>query len=186
MRQVEQFYDKLDLQTQFKEHNHTLKRIVYLATDDPDVWRKEIVPYQKKGYQFICDEAISQTAEPNERHSFNSLQNIILDVLLLSQCDYLVCTFSSQVCRLAYELMQTKITDERVDWSSAAVSIDDVYYFGGQIFHGKIAIVSHQAKNANEISFKYGDVLGIDKDLKNGYNLGENKKHMKQRSREFI
>ena len=50
----------------------------------------------------------ANTASIGRRYSFDSLKNIILDVWLLSETDYLVCTFSSQVCRLAYELMQSR------------------------------------------------------------------------------
>lgn len=52
---------------------------------------------------------IANTATVGRRYSFDSLKNIILDVWLLSETDYLVCTFSSQVCRLAYELMQSRV-----------------------------------------------------------------------------
>lgn len=54
---------------------------------------------------------IAKSAGLGRRYSVDSLRNVILDIVLLSECDYLVCTFSSQVCRLAYELMQTRGID---------------------------------------------------------------------------
>ena len=36
----------------------TTKRIVYLATDDSSVWRKEVPKFEKKGYKFIGDSEI--------------------------------------------------------------------------------------------------------------------------------
>lgn len=33
----------------------TVKRLVYLATDDISVWKKEIQKYEEKGYKFIGD-----------------------------------------------------------------------------------------------------------------------------------
>ena len=66
-----------------------------------------------------------------QRSGFDSLHNVIVDLILLSQSDYIVCTFSSQICRLAFELMQTRVSDH--DLSSAFYSLDDIYYFGGQV-----------------------------------------------------
>lgn len=65
------------------------------------------------------------------RYSDNSLYGILLDVYLLSLSDHIVCTFSSQVCRAAYELMQTYVPDATSHFSS----LDDVYYYGGQNGH---------------------------------------------------
>ncbi len=45
------------------------------------------------------------------RYNANSLRGIISDIHLLSKTDYLVCTFSSQVCRIAYEIMQNYHVD---------------------------------------------------------------------------
>ena len=48
-------------------------------------------------YQFISDNTISQLAAEDKRYSVNSLYGVIFDITMLSQSDYLVCTFSSQV-----------------------------------------------------------------------------------------
>ena len=48
-------------------------------------------------YQFISDNTISRSAAQDKRNSIDSLYGIIFDVTLLSESDYLVCTFSSQV-----------------------------------------------------------------------------------------
>jgi len=82
--------------------------LVYLATDDLSLWKNDVKKYEEMGYVFIGDSNIAQTAGLSNRYSMNSLKNIILDVIMLSECDHLVCTFSSQVCRLAYELMQSR------------------------------------------------------------------------------
>lgn len=87
-----------------------------MATDDPAIWTKETPAYEDKGYTFIGDSDIAQSAGIGTRYSVDSLRNVILDVEMLSECDHLVCTFSSQVCRLAYELMQTRQeTKEKVN-----------------------------------------------------------------------
>ncbi|CAI9740361.1 Hypothetical predicted protein [Octopus vulgaris] len=100
---------------------------VYLASDDPNVLADAV----NKG--------------------------IIFDIHFLSLCDYLVCTFSSQVCRVAYELMQTYHGDA----SQKFYSLDDIYYFGGQNAHNVKAIQKHTAQRKEEISFEIGDSIGI-------------------------
>ena len=50
-------------------------------------------------YEFITDNRVSKTAENlRKRYSQDGLFGVILDVVMLSECDYIVCTFSSQVC----------------------------------------------------------------------------------------
>jgi glycoprotein 6-alpha-L-fucosyltransferase len=131
MYYVEDFYNKIDL---FNERNlidKKVERLVYMATDEPKVWTHEINVYKKEGYVFTGDIKLSESADPSKRYGFESLHNVIVDLLLLSQCDYIVCTFSSQICRLAFELMQTQ--ESNIDLSDAFYSIDDIYYFGGQV-----------------------------------------------------
>ena len=48
-------------------------------------------------YDFITDNDISKSASPSKRYSEESLRGVIIDIELLSQTDFLVCTFSSQV-----------------------------------------------------------------------------------------
>ena len=48
-------------------------------------------------YQFISDNKISQLAAQDKRYSIDSLYGVIFDITMLSESDYLVCTFSSQV-----------------------------------------------------------------------------------------
>ena len=131
MHFVDDFYNKLDVENERKGVSERLKRRVYLATDEPDVWKTEITPFKEKGYVFTGDIKLSESADPMQRSGFDSLHNVIVDLMLLSQCDYIVCTFSSQICRLAFELMQTRVSTQ--DLSSAFYSLDDIYYFGGQV-----------------------------------------------------
>lgn len=51
---------------------------------------------------------------------------------------------------MAYELMQAN----RVDASESFFSLDDIYYFGGQNAHDRIAVLPHDASGAQDISFK--------------------------------
>lgn len=117
------------------------------------------------------DEVNAQTASINNRYSPESAQGIVLDIFFLSSCDYLVCTLSSQVCRLAYEIQQTRFPD--ASWRFR--SLDDIYYFGGQLRQNVIAVLDHNPKSGvGEIELKKGDILGIAGNHWNGYSKGKN------------
>jgi hypothetical protein len=77
----------------------------------------------------LGDPSIALTASVGRRYSESSLMGIITDIHFLSNCDFLVCTFSSQICRVAYEYMNTMFPDASMQYKS----LDDIYYFGGQI-----------------------------------------------------
>ncbi len=122
-------------------------------------------------FNFIFDESNAKSASVNQRYTPESAQGVIMDTYFLSECDYLVCTFSSQVCRLAYELMQTRFPD--ASWRFK--SLDDVYYYGGQNGHFVVAIADHEArKEFGEIDMKVGDKIGLAGNHWNGYSKGRN------------
>ncbi|KAK1796215.1 hypothetical protein P4O66_009286 [Electrophorus voltai] len=165
------------------------KKRVYLATDDPALLQeaktKEVVRSFLKSldacvyvairypdYEFISDNSIAWSAGLHNRYTENSLRGVILDIHFLSQTDFLVCTFSSQVCRVAYEIMQTLHPDA----SSYFYSLDDIYYFGGQNAHDQIAIYPHQARTAEDIPLEPGDVVGVAGNHWDGYSKGVNRR----------
>ncbi|RNA03521.1 Alpha-(1-6)-fucosyltransferase, partial [Brachionus plicatilis] len=144
MKHVKEFFDFYDLKTSTKN-----MRTVYLATDDLSVLKEARENY--RDYRFISDEINAETASLNKRYSPESAQGVILDIHFLSQCDFLVCTLSSQVCRMAYEIQQTRFPDG--SWRFK--SLDDVYYFGGQLRHNVIAVQEHIPKpGLGEIELK--------------------------------
>ncbi|CDQ95099.1 unnamed protein product [Oncorhynchus mykiss] len=71
------------------------KKRVYLATDDPSLLQEAKAKYPE--YEFISDNSISWSAGLHNRYTENSLRGVILDIHFLSQTNFLVCTFSSQV-----------------------------------------------------------------------------------------
>ncbi|XP_045211518.1 alpha-(1,6)-fucosyltransferase-like [Mercenaria mercenaria] len=100
-----------------------IRRKIYLATDDPSVVTEARRDFPD--YIFIND--INSTIAANNRktrYQFSSLIDILLDIYLLSECDYLVCTMSSNVCRLAFEMMQPRF----IDASKYSHSLDCGYY----------------------------------------------------------
>ncbi|XP_018333907.1 alpha-(1,6)-fucosyltransferase [Agrilus planipennis] len=162
MVSVEDYYDVLEM----KEKD--VIRRVYIASDDPKV----ITEARKKypNYEILGDPQVSMSAAVETRFTENSLKGIILDIHFLSQCDYLVCTFSSQVCRLAYEIMQNNYPDA----SARFRSLDDIYYYGGQNPHYYVAVLPHKAEGINEIDLKVGDLVGVAGNHWDGYSKGRN------------
>jgi glycoprotein 6-alpha-L-fucosyltransferase len=90
MIHVKDFYDKLEL-NQKVDH-----RLVYVASDDPIVMSQLKANYTD--YEFIGNSEGSKLAEKqNTRYGNNSLWGALTDIFLLSETDYIVCTFSSAV-----------------------------------------------------------------------------------------
>ncbi|XP_041981189.1 alpha-(1,6)-fucosyltransferase isoform X2 [Aricia agestis] len=164
MVHVRDYYEQLAL-------TQTLDaRRVYLATDDANVLDDARKKYPE--YTFLGDPSVAKTAATHRRYTPLSLSGLLLDLHLLAQCDYLVCTFSSQVGRVAYELMQTN----RVDASDSFYSLDDIYYFGGQNAHDRRAVLPHSASDRQQISFQVGDLIGVAGNHWNGFGRGTNKR----------
>ncbi|XP_072555146.1 alpha-(1,6)-fucosyltransferase isoform X2 [Paramormyrops kingsleyae] len=146
------------------------KRRVYLATDDPSLLQEARTKYPD--YEFISDNSISWSAGLHNRYTENSLRGVILDIHFLSQTNFLVCTFSSQVCRVAYEIMQTLHPDASGNFHS----LDDIYYFGGQNAHNQIAVHPHQPRGPDDLALEPGDVIGVAGNHWDGYSKGINRK----------
>lgn len=163
MKYVEEYYQHIEL----KEGKLPVKK-VYVATDDSKVLGECRKKYPD--YEFLGDQKASKTAAVSTRYSSNSLKGIITDIHMLSRTDFLVCTFSSQVCRVAYEIMQYL----KPDASDNFKSLDDIWYFGGQDEHQQVAVMDHKAGNREEIELKVGDVLGVAGNHWNGFNKGRN------------
>lgn len=154
------YYDRMQLNS-----NITVRR-VYLATDDKNLFAEAVGKYP--GYTFVSDNEASKLADLDHRHTEASLHGVITDIHLLSESDYLVCTFSSQVCRLAYEIMSSR----HLDASRKFHSLDDIYYFGGQNEHKVRARYAHKATSSNELDLEVGDELSIAGNHWNGFSKG--------------
>jgi glycoprotein 6-alpha-L-fucosyltransferase len=90
MIHVKDFYDKLELTEKVEQ------RLVYIASDDPSVLPQLIAEYPE--YKFIGDIDGSKSAEKQETiYTNSSLWGALTDIYLLSETDYIVCTFSSAV-----------------------------------------------------------------------------------------
>ncbi|KAJ8909854.1 hypothetical protein NQ315_013340 [Exocentrus adspersus] len=162
MSHVDEYFNHLELKQTVD------KRRVYLASDDPKVLAEARSKYPH--YEIIGDPSISKTAAVSTRYSDSSLFGIIMDIHMLSMSDYLVCTFSSQVCRVAYEIMQNYYPDA----SARFRSLDDIYYYGGQNPHNVVAALPHKPKRNGEMSIEVGDSIGIAGNHWNGFSKGRN------------
>ncbi|EYB91839.1 hypothetical protein Y032_0201g1730 [Ancylostoma ceylanicum] len=90
-------------QIQERRLKHALRRIVYVASDDPTVIPEIRGKYQN--YEVFGDVAFAESAHDDmSRYSERSLRGLVTDVLLLSRCDYLVCGLSSHVIFILYQL----------------------------------------------------------------------------------
>ncbi|ESO07379.1 hypothetical protein HELRODRAFT_170715 [Helobdella robusta] len=190
MTYVEKFYKFLDLKEKIEKKNYslTVRRRVYLATDELGVIKQALKTYPN--YEFLYDKKVVKLARGRKRYTKLSLEGIIKDIHFLSKSDYLVCTFSSQICRLSYELMQTYHTDG----ANRVQSLDDIYYYAGQVHMKYVARVQHIPKFTNSLIDPYekdgnnsyrdvkcrqlmmavGDEIKIHGNHWDGYSLGTN------------
>ncbi|CDS40672.1 alpha 16 fucosyltransferase [Echinococcus multilocularis] len=182
MYYADQYFDKLDAERLMRARteewygddtsplpSHITRRI-FIATDDAEVFAEARRLYSSvlssndsPRYEFIGDVQRAQSASLSTRYTHNSLLAVTADVFALSHTDYIVCTFSSQICRLAYELMQTHPT-RLGDASMRAQSLDDTYYYGGQQPWNQVIIVDD-----TETGMEAGDTLAYLGNHWNGY-----------------
>lgn len=162
MMAVDDYYDQVEMVEAID------KRRVFIASDDPKVIEEAKSKYPH--YEVIGDPDVAKVAAVSTRYTDSSLNGIILDIHLLSLSDYLVCTFSSQVCRVAYEIMQSMYPDA----SNRYKSLDDIYYYGGQNAHNREVVLPHNPKNHDEIHMRKGDLVGVAGNHWNGFSKGKN------------
>ncbi|GAB6022444.1 Alpha-(1,6)-fucosyltransferase [Chamberlinius hualienensis] len=157
MDYVKDYYAYLELQ-----QDVPVKR-VYLASDDPSVLEDA-----KKKWDY--DSSVSS------RYSYESLKGVVGDIHLLAHTDYLVCTFSSQVCRVAYEIMQTLEPDPSANFQS----LDDIYYFGGQLPHSQKVLYNHSPRHSDQFDMAKGDIVGLAGNHYDGFSRGINRRTKKE------
>ena len=163
MKYVKEYFDQIEIS---RGSIITQKR-VYVASDDPAVFLECRNSYPE--YTFLGDQSRAHSASVRSRYNIKSLQGHISDVYMLSMSDYIVCTFSSQVCRLAYEIQQQRY----VDGSSRFRSLDDIWYFGNSD-HQQEVIITHHASDVSELALNVGDIVSVAGNHWNGFSKGRN------------
>uniref|UniRef100_H2YFV1 GT23 domain-containing protein n=1 Tax=Ciona savignyi TaxID=51511 RepID=H2YFV1_CIOSA len=158
-----EWYDKYQLKMFGSNVPTSFVRNIYIATDDDSIFSEAKQKYPN--INFITNGMITKKAAVNSRYSDDGLVGIVADVRVLSHCDYVVCTMSSNVCRLVYELMQTLHTDA----SKRLHSLDKSYYFIGQWMHLQIAMYNYtKTPGTKEIDIQAGDHLNSDSRIISG------------------
>eukprot|EP00057_Strongylocentrotus_purpuratus_P015348 XP_011669822.1 PREDICTED: alpha-(1,6)-fucosyltransferase-like [Strongylocentrotus purpuratus] len=120
MDHVEKYYQELE-----KRKEVSVRR-VFLATDEVSLLYEARKKYP--GYVFVSDNNISQSASVSLRQSEESLMGMIIDLHLLARSDFVVCTLSSNICRLVYEMLQ----HSHFDASKKLISVDRQYFWSGE------------------------------------------------------
>lgn len=166
VKSAEDFYKRQEV----LEGKEISERRIYLLTDEPSLFEeaKQKFPH----YIFIGNQEASINASVKTRFSDESLRGLLSGIHFITQTDFLVCTFSSNVGRLAYELMLTHHPDS----SNSVRSLDDIYKFEWPNPLFQFAILSHSSSSAEEIKLDVGDILLIDKNNWNGWSRGTNTK----------
>lgn len=144
----------------------TQNRSILLVTDDPTI----IYEIQKKypNYRIISNlNAAKIASDLNSRWTKEGLLGIITDIYLLSLCDFIVCTYSSNICRLMSEYKQLKFPET----TQKVVSLDRVYFTNDLNERTGVAIQNHIPRAANEMAAQKSDKLTIhlDQNLKGFY-----------------
>ncbi|XP_025202627.1 LOW QUALITY PROTEIN: alpha-(1,6)-fucosyltransferase-like [Melanaphis sacchari] len=162
MVHVEDYYKRKKLSGKVNQ-----KRI-YLATNEPTLFDEAKRNYPE--YEIVGSEDISKTATMKNQNFKKVLNGRIVDIHFLSLSDHLVCTFSSQMCRIAYEIMNSLHPDASAQYTS----LDDIYYFYGQDHRLNEAVLSHKANKLYKIDLQVGDQIFVDSNHWNGYSKGQN------------
>ncbi|CAG2172513.1 unnamed protein product [Oppiella nova] len=148
MVSVEDYFDKLELTQQVPQ------RLVYVASDDPSVLPQLIKQYPN--YEFIGSTSNAKIAfSQTTRYSNESLWGILADVFLLSESDYIVCTFSSAICRLSYQLMRYKQLDASLQYRS----LDVPFHYHHSLTPIRAVVYNHRPKSEEQWNLRIGDRL---------------------------
>ena len=75
-----------------------------------------------------------------------------------------------QVCRLAYEIMNSL----QPDASAKFTSLDDTFYFHGQVHRLNVALLSHKSEGSEEMDLEVGDEIEEAGNHWDGYSKGKN------------
>ncbi|WKY12117.1 hypothetical protein Q1695_003583 [Nippostrongylus brasiliensis] len=152
------------LQVQEKILGRKLTRRVYVSSDDRTALPEIEMKYPN--YKVFGSVLSAESSLPENRYSERSLRGLLADLISLSKCSYIVCTFSSHFCRLAYELMQIR----QGDVGEYFHSLDEDYYFGNATnTYAAAAVEDHEPSGEQEINMKIGDQIEVLMNHRNGF-----------------
>jgi glycoprotein 6-alpha-L-fucosyltransferase len=153
---VQEYLDAADdYYRKLEQNGEIYKRRIYLATDDPMIIQEasKIYPH----FEIIANSIGAElVTNPKTRNSKEALDAMTLDMQILSISDFLICSFSSEFCRLSYELMQTLHRDA----SDRVHSLDYLYYYHYDYNHFEV-YRSHEKRYVNEMKAYVGALLKV-------------------------
>ncbi|XP_078493474.1 alpha-(1,6)-fucosyltransferase-like isoform X1 [Ciona intestinalis] len=151
MKHVEEWYGKHEMRKAMEGSRNKVERRVYLATDDPGIWN-ETLNYQE--YVFIGQSKFTKRASDKAtRDTPYGFVQIANEINILSMCDFVVCTLSSEVGTLAYEYMQTL----HLNAADRVLSLDAEYGVAGAPVDVQRVIYSHNVEG--ELSLQPGKLV---------------------------
>lgn len=117
-----------------------------------------------------------------EEPLLETFQGLLIDLKILSEAEYVVCTMTSNVCRYVYELMQGQ--QRYIDPHYRIKSLDSHFHVHTFNTITKVVVLPHRKAKRNEINLKTGDIIYMpvlhsptneyDANLWNGYMKGTN------------
>lgn len=149
---VKDFYDQLELTEPVE------KRRVFFASESPN-----LIPEIKSkypDYEIITNDEAAQMGQWwATRFTTEALLGMIVDLHILSMCNYTVCTESSNVCRLLHEYHQLKHPDSL----SQHKSLDTMYFADYENDRFAVAVLPHSPSPTRqmEIELQVGDPLTL-------------------------
>ena len=148
------------------------EKLVYLASDNSSD--------QESLRQRFTDVSFKGSAKSMGReYCGDGFLGIVVDILMLAKSSYFIGTFSSNVGRLAYELMQALHTE---DMSNQAFSLDALWTLVRSRSPSFLATELHRAHGNKEIDLEPGDVITMSytRSQRASYNYGLNQRTGKQ------
>jgi glycoprotein 6-alpha-L-fucosyltransferase len=146
MEKVEEIFDMLELTQKID------KRRIYLASEVPEVFEEARQKYPQ--YEVISNvEATKLAFDLKSRYAFDSLMGMVSDLHMMAWSDFIVCTLSSNICRIVLESMQTIHPD-----ASHLVRTVDTLYFNYAENEQHVKVI-HESRATRKNGLKVGDVL---------------------------
>ncbi len=139
-------------------------KTLFVASDEPDVIKE--IQRKRPNYKILSNASYASSANwLITRYSDASVEAIISDVHMLARSDFLACTLSSNVCRLAYELRTA--TRSLVADSTEVQTLDEQWVLHPRMNPMKYYQADHDRKappppNLDGLNFKRGDIVVAD------------------------
>ncbi|XP_069976915.1 alpha-(1,6)-fucosyltransferase [Penaeus vannamei] len=150
MDAVAEFYDDLELRQKVRT------RRVFVATDDPSVIKEAKEKYPD--YQFVYMEESIASADMQMRRSDVNLRYYMADTYFLSRSSYLVCTMTSNLCRLTYEIMQTLHDDAAAMAKMLELPLHHIHREKVRLLQAQF---SHTPLRRDEMAMEAGDLITV-------------------------